>query len=250
VYREIKNFPVDRYDLVINDFEPITAWACRKRDIPCVGLSHQSALLSKKSPRPKVIDPIGEWILHNYAPVEKYIGFHFERYDSFVYTPVIRSEIRNTPVANKNHYTVYLPAYDDKKLVPLFGKITGVRWHVFSKHTKKPYHVGKVSVYPVSKEQFATSMTTATGILCGAGFETPAEALFLGKKLMVVPMKAQVEQHYNAASLKQLGVPILKKVKKKNLQKIIDWVENDFHVTVNYPDVTPAAVEHAINLSK
>jgi uncharacterized protein (TIGR00661 family) len=250
VYREIKKFPVDKYDLVLNDFEPITAWACRKRDVPCVGLSHQSALLSKKIPRPKVVDPIGEWILHNYAPVGKYIGFHFERYDDFIYTPVIRSEIRNILPAHKNHYTVYLPAYDDKKLVPLFGKIPGVKWHVFSKHTKKPYHVGKVSVYPVSKEEFAQSMTTAAGVLCGAGFETPAEALFLGKKLMVVPMKAQVEQHYNAASLKQLGVPVLKKVKKKNLQKIMDWVETDQRVAINYPDVTPAAVEHAIRLSK
>ena len=46
VYREIKKFPVEKYDLVINDFEPITAWACLKKNIPCVALSHQSALLS------------------------------------------------------------------------------------------------------------------------------------------------------------------------------------------------------------
>ncbi|MEJ0033625.1 MAG: glycosyltransferase family protein [Bacteroidota bacterium] len=59
VVKEIKTFPVDKYDLIVNDFEPITSWACRKRDISCVGLSHQSALLSKKAPRPKVIDPFG-----------------------------------------------------------------------------------------------------------------------------------------------------------------------------------------------
>ncbi len=47
-------------------------------------------------------------------------------------------------------------------------------------------------------------------MLCGAGFETPAEALFLGKKLMVIPMKGQYEQHINAASLKELGIPVLK----------------------------------------
>lgn len=248
VYREIKKFPVDKYDLVINDFEPITAWACRKRGVPIVALSHQSALLSKKIPKPKVIDPVGEWILHNYAPVEKYVGFHFDRYDKFIYTPVIRSEIRNAPSLSKEHYTVYLPAYDDKKLVPLLGKISKVRWHIFSKHTKKPYHVGKLSVYPVNKEEFAESMTTAKGILCGAGFETPAETLYLGKKLMVVPMKAQVEQHYNAAALKQLGVPVLKKVRKKNVDKIVEWIESDNRVSVSYPDITAQAVEHALRL--
>ena len=247
-YREIKKFPVENYDLVINDFEPISAWACRKRDVPCVGLSHQSALLSKKIPKPKTIDPVGEWILHNYAPVQNYVGFHFDKYDNYIYTPVIRSAIRNSQIKNKEHYTVYLPAYDDQKLVPLLSKIKYVRWHIFSKHAKKPYHVGKLSVYPVNKKEFVESMTSAKGILCGAGFETPAEALFLEKKLMVVPMKGQVEQHYNAAALKQLGVPVLKKVKKKNVEKILHWIETDERVSVNYPDTTKDAVEHALSL--
>lgn len=250
VYKEIKKFPVDKYDLVINDFEPITAWACHKKEIPCVALSHQSALLSKKVPRPKKIDPIGEWILHNYAPVEQHVGFHFERYDKFIYTPVIRSEVRNTKVQEKEHYTVYLPAYDDRKLVPILAKIPQIRWHIFSKHAKKPYHIGKLSVYPVNKEEFAQSMTSAKGVLCGAGFETPAEALFLRKKLLVVPMKSQQEQHYNAAALKQMGVPVLKKVKKKQVEKILQWIESDSRVTVDYKDTTVDAVAHAIKLGK
>jgi uncharacterized protein (TIGR00661 family) len=103
-------------------------------------------------------------------------------------------------------------------------------------------------VYPVDKEEFAASMTTATGILCGAGFETPAEALYLGKKLMVVPMKSQLEQHYNAESLKRLGVPVLKKVKEKNLKKITNWVDNNARISVDFPDTTATAVEHAFTL--
>jgi uncharacterized protein (TIGR00661 family) len=248
VYNEIKKFPVEKYDLVVNDFEPISAWACRKRDIPCVGLSHQSALFSPKVPRPKKIDPVGEWVLHNYAPVSKYVSFHFERYDDNMFTPVIRSAIREVRKVEKDHYTVYLPSYDDKKLVPILAKIQHIKWHIFSKHAKKPYHVGKLSVYPVDKDEFAASMTSAKGILCGAGFETPAEALYLGKKLMVVPMKSQLEQHYNAASLKQLGVPVLKKLKKKNLEKILKWIETDTRVSVQYENITAQAVERAVHL--
>ncbi len=250
VYKEIKKFPVEKYDLVINDFEPISAWACRKRDIPCVGLSHQSALLSSKVPTPKKIDPVGEWVLHNYAPVEKYVSFHFERYDKNIYTPVIRSAVRESRNIEKEHYTVYLPSYDDKKLVPILAKIPKIKWHIFSKHAKKPYHIGKLSVYPVNKDEFAESMTSAKGVLCGAGFETPAEALYLGKKLMVVPMKSQLEQHYNAASLKQLGVPVLKKMRKKNVEKILEWIETDQRVTVQYDNVTAEAVERAVKLGR
>ncbi len=242
VIKEINSFPVEKYDLVVNDFEPITAWACRKKDIPCIGLSHQSALLSKKSPRPRVIDPFGEWLLRNYAPVKKYVGFHFEQYDKNIFTPVVRMAIREAEIKDQGHYTVYLPAYDDKKLVQLFLKIAKVRWHIFSKHTKTPYHVGRISVYPISGVDFIESVVTGSGVLCGAGFETPAEVLHLNKKLLVVPMKSQYEQHCNAAALKGLGVPILKKVKKKSIKKIEKWIESGKPLDISFPDVTAEAV--------
>jgi uncharacterized protein (TIGR00661 family) len=242
VIQEINEFPVEKYDLVINDFEPISAWAARKKEIPIIGLSHQSALLSKKAPRPKLIDPFGEWLLRNYAPVKKYVGFHFEEYDKNIFTPVIRQAIRATRPQNDGHYTVYLPAYDDQKLVKLFLKLPNVRWHIFSKHTQTPYHVGRISVYPVSGQDFVESVVRSAGVLCGAGFETPAEVMYLHKKLLVVPMKSQYEQHCNAAALKKMGVQVLKKVKKRSLKKIEKWLEEGKRISVDFGDVAPEAV--------
>ena len=242
VMKEIKDFPVDKYDFIVNDFEPITAWAARKRNIPIAGLSHQSALLSKKTPKPKMKDPFGEWLLKTYAPVENYVGFHFDEYDKNIYTPVIRSAVSELKVSDKGHYTVYLPAYDDKKLVALLMKFPTLRWHIFSKHTREPYHIGKISVYPVSAEDFVESMVTSSGVLCGAGFETPAEVMYLGKKLLVVPMKGQYEQQCNAAALKKMGVPVLKKVKKKSLNRIEKWLDDGEAIEVEYPKVAEKAV--------
>jgi uncharacterized protein (TIGR00661 family) len=243
VIKEIKNFPVEDYDLVVNDFEPISAWACKKKDVKIVSLSHQSALLSKKSPRPKFIDPFGEWMIRNYAPVKKYIGFHFEEYDKNIFTPVIRSAIREAKTKDLGHYTVYLPAYDDKKLVQRLLKLPKVKWHIFSKHTKSPYHVGRISVYPVSGADFVESVVTSSGVVCGAGFETPAEVLHMNKKLLVVPMKSQYEQKCNAAALKKLGVPVLKKIKKKHVKKIEQWIEESKPLDISFPDITAEAVE-------
>lgn len=245
--KEIRSFPVDKYDLVVNDFEPISAWACKKQEVPIVALGHQAALLSKKSPRPQIIDPFGEWLLKNYAPVKKYVGFHFESYDKNIFTPVVRTAIRQAPIKDLGHYTLYLPAYDDKKLVQLLLKIPKVRWHIFSKHTKRPYHVGRISVYPVSGADFIESVVTGSGVLCGAGFETPAEVLHLNKKLMVVPMKAQYEQHCNAAALKKLGVPVLKKIKKKSIKKIERWLDEGVPLNISFPDIAGAAVERAVS---
>jgi len=246
VYREIQNFPVEKYDVVINDFEPISAWACHRKGKQCIALSHQSALLSPKVPRPKFYDAVGEWIIRNYAPATAHVGFHFSAFDKNIFTPVIRGSVRNAGVQTKDHYTVYLPAYDDKKLVPLLLNFRSVKWHVFSKHATKPYHVNRLSVYPVNNEEFQISMATCTGVLCGAGFETPAEALYLNKKLMVVPMKNQYEQHYNAAALKSMGVPVLKNVKEKRLDKVREWIESTAKVEVAYGEVAEAAVSRAL----
>jgi uncharacterized protein (TIGR00661 family) len=248
IYREIKEFPVGRYDLVVNDFEPISAWASMLKGIPCVGLSHQSALLSPRTPKPKSVDPVGDWIIRNYAPVKKYVGFHFDTFDTNIYTPVIRRRIREADVTKNPHFTVYLPAYDDRKLLPILHRFPSIRWHVFSKHTRASYHFGKISVYPVNNEAFTASMKSCTGVLCGAGFETPAEAIHLQKTLLVVPMKGQHEQHYNAAALKQLGVPVLKKVKKKHIGKIEEWLDTRKIPAIYFDDTTAEAVGTAIGL--
>lgn len=95
LWRDIRFLPLKQYDLIINDFEPVTAWACKLQGRPSVALSHQAAFLSKKTPRPRDSFHWAEWVLKHYAPTTHKIGFHFDRYDTFINTPVIRSEIRN-----------------------------------------------------------------------------------------------------------------------------------------------------------
>lgn len=89
-------------------------------------------------------------------------------------------------------------------------------------------------------------MINCTGILCGAGFETPAEALYLKKKLLVIPMKGQYEQQCNAAALDLLGVPVLKSLKKKYVNKIKDWIDNFKAIPVNYPDITESIIDRVL----
>lgn len=247
IYKEINTVPIQKYDLVINDFEPISAWAAKLKEVPCIALSHQSAVVSGFAPKPNKIDPLGEMILNHYAPYNHAYGFHFERYDDFIFTPIIRQQIRALNCKNKGHYTVYLPAYDDQKLIQKLGTFSSVKWEVFSKHTQKAYQEGNISIRPINNNAFLTSFANCEGILCGAGFETPAEALYLNKKLMVIPMKAQFEQQLNAAALKQMDVPVIKSLKKKHFTKIDDWLTSDKKVEVNYPDVTADILDKVLS---
>ncbi|WP_395627402.1 glycosyltransferase family protein [Daejeonella sp.] len=236
--KDIKMLPVSEYDLVISDFEPVSSWACYLSGKPCISISHQAAVINKKSPKAKSFDPLGKTILRSYAPSTSQYGFHFLPYDANIFTPVIRAEVREKKLLNSGHYTVYLPAYDDERLVKILTMVENVQWQVFSKHNKKSFHQKNVWIRPINNDEFIDSMSRASGVFCGAGFETPAEALFLKKKLMVIPMKGQYEQQCNAEALKNLGVPVIKNLKKKQVQKIIDWVSNGKVIPVNYPDMT------------
>ncbi len=244
--REIRSLPIQGYDLVISDFEPVSAWACYFKRKNCIGLSHQAAVLHEKAPRAKKFDPAGKAVLKNYAPVTVSYGFHFQALAEGIFTPVIRQQVRDLKVGDQGHYTVYLPAYDDQRILKTLGKFKDVRWEVFSKHTKKAYSEGNISLQPVRNDAFLQSLATATGVLCGAGFETPAEALFLGKKLMVVPMRGQYEQQCNAAALKAMGVPVIKNLRKKRHAKIADWLADAAVPIVDYPDITEAVLKMVV----
>jgi uncharacterized protein (TIGR00661 family) len=248
LHDEIRALPVWDYDFVINDFEPVSAWACLINKTPCISLSHQAALLDKNSPRPKKKDLFGRFILNNYAPSLVQFGFHFSRYAKNIYTPVIRNEVRSISPVDKGYYTVYLPSFSNEELVDRLGKFARVYWQVFSKHATVDAYFDNIEIHPITNEGFLSSMAGCKGILCGAGFETPAEALFLGKKLMVIPMYNQYEQHCNAASLRELGIPVISKFKEKYYEKIHEWLESDYKIEIHYPDNTESIINRIFEL--
>ncbi len=241
LWKDIHSLPLKQYDLIINDFEPVSAWACRLQKIPSVSLSHQCSFVSQNTPRPAKWS-YAEWLFKYYSPTTYHIGFHFERYADFIHTPVIRSEIRNLQTSNLGHYTVYLPAYDDKTLTRLLNKADRVQWQIFSKRQKTHYREGNVEIFPVNNEAFNSSVASCEGLLTGGGFEGPAEALFLQKKVLMIPMKGQYEQQCNALAASKLGVPVIHEIDDQFIYHINNWISNDKKVLVNFPDETAQIV--------
>ncbi|GAC1416987.1 MAG: glycosyltransferase family protein [Flavisolibacter sp.] len=247
LFKEIQSLPIEDYDLIISDFEPVSAWACYIKNKACIGFSHQAAVLSKGSPKANKKDILGLAVLKYYAPVSTRYGFHFLPYDKNIFTPIIRKEIRKKDVGNLGHYTVYLPAFSDKRILKLLNCYPKIKWEVFSKHSIEVYQVDNVFIRPIDNELFIESIVSAEGVLCGAGFQTPAEVIFLQKKLMVIPMKGQFEQQCNAAALKLLGVPILRNIKKKQYHRVKTWLENNKKIILDFPDDTENILDAIID---
>jgi uncharacterized protein (TIGR00661 family) len=244
--KDMRTVQLKSYNLILNDFEPVTAWACKTNKLESVGLSHQASFQSSKVPKPKSID-WAQLVMKYYAPASHYVGFHFDNYDDFIHTPVIRREIRDMKLSNLGHYTVYLPAIDDKNLVPILHKVPNVQWEVFSKHCEADYESGNVKVRRINNQLFNESLASCAGLFTGGGFEGPAEALFMGKKLLVAPMRFQYEQQCNAFALKQFGLPVIWG-SNKNWEPIIkNWVNNPQEHQFHFPDETAAVIENVVN---
>ncbi len=244
--REIKSLPIEKYDLIISDFEPVSAWAAKLAKKPSIGFSNQAATLHPLAPKPKSKDVVGRMVLEHYAPTTFNYGFHFKSLDRNVFTPIIRQEIRELKPTDEGHYTVYLPSYSDERIIKNLKQFRKIEWHVFSKSAKKKYGHRDLLVQPLNSKEFIKSLSGAKGVLCNAGFGTASEALFLKKKLVVIPMKTQYEQHCNAAMLKSMGVDVMKKLKKKYAEDLEKWLSSKQIVKVNYPDQTESILDTII----
>jgi uncharacterized protein (TIGR00661 family) len=239
---QILQLNVYKYDLIINDYEPISAWACKLKGGNIISLSHQSSLFFKETPKPKKIKWLSWKIFKNYAPVTKKYGFHFDEYCENIFKPVIRKKIRNLKTSTSGNYVVYLPSYSDIKIIKEL-KRTSANWTIFSKHAKASYTAHNCTVFPIDENEFLNSFANCPGVLCNAGFELPSEALYLKKKLFVIPIKKQMEQECNAIALKEMGVLTSKKL---DFNLIEMWTLSNKTIPVNYTNNIEKVIEEIV----
>jgi uncharacterized protein (TIGR00661 family) len=222
--KEAMELPVQKYDLVINDFESITSLACRLRKKASIGFGHQASFQSRLTPRPAKKDVMGETILRYYGWAQQYVGLHFESYDEHIFNPIIKEKILQAVPKNNGHITVYLPHYGLNSLHKEFATNKSVSFEIFSPFVSTPYTEGNCRFFPVSNEAFTQSMIHSEGVITGAGFETPAETLYLGKKLMVLPIRGQYEQLCNAAAMEKRRVTVIDKIDARFQYQLQKWL--------------------------
>jgi uncharacterized protein (TIGR00661 family) len=242
--KEIQELPVEQYDLVINDFEYITAAACARKQVRSVNFGHQASFISDKTPRPARSNRTGEFILKNYSKASHYLGLHFKKYDDFIFTPVIKKDILEAQPSDQGHITIYLPAYCEKELVEVFGQFRDHRFELFSGETRAARMEGNLKILPIDKQLFNQSLIHCHGIICGAGFETPAEALQLRKKLMVIPIRKQYEQQCNAAALAEMGITSLEMIGPDFKEVFEKWLSQPQELQVDYSRTVEECMKH------
>lgn len=240
-WKEVNHFPIEQYDLIINDFEPITAHSARKKKKISIGLSHQASLLFDETP--KVKNKTGETILKYYAPTTKQYGFHFEAYNDSIFLPIIRDKIRMLNPKVEDYYLVYLPSFHPSEIIEKLSFIKDSKWKVFSPFIRQISKQFNVEIYPIDERLFTKALENCKGILCGAGFELPAESIYLKKKLFVIPIKGQYEQLCNCIALKRLEVDYSYDL---NIEKLQRWVDSSKIIDIYFPDQTEKIIQNVM----
>lgn len=247
--KEVMALPVEDYDLVISDFEPVSAWACKLRGVACIEMSHQAAVRAEGSPQTPLWFPVGRWIIKNYCPSKLRVGFHFEPFTENTFYPIIRKEILSATPVQGAYTLVYLTAFNRSLLNGFFKQMPG-KFKIYSKEVKHVEIVDNLEFCPLGTEGFLTDLIASNGVICGAGFELPAEALFLKKKLLVIPYANHFEQHCNAQALKQLGVKVLYDLDQNTKTQVNLWCLEENPVEYRWANQMELAIDRVFDAAQ
>lgn len=247
--KEIRELPVEKYDLVLNDFDYITSAACARKRVPSIHFGHQASFQSFNTPRPAKRSRTGEWLLRNYVKAAHHIGLHFESYDDFIFGAVVKKEILQADPTDNGYITVYLPSYCEPQLKNIFHALGEHRFEVFTKESAITRQEGNIRFIPVNKQLFNKSLIHCSGIICGSGFETPAEALHLGKKIMTIPIRGQYEQQCNAAALRDMGVLCLSQIDDGFARHFYQWITSPAVIRKDYSHSIERSLEKVFDMA-
>jgi uncharacterized protein (TIGR00661 family) len=171
---------------------------------------------------------------------------HFKAYDQYVFNPIIKQEIIDATPTDDGHISVYLPHYSIAYLEPYFLAESKHHFEVFSAEVTSIRNFKNIVYFPISNSGFTKSMIRSHAVITGGGFETPAEAMYMNKKVLSIPISKHYEQLSNAAALSDLGVKVLLKIDQDFHTIFTDWIHHTAPVKLDLTHSTKDIVAQLI----
>ncbi|WP_372626608.1 glycosyltransferase family protein [Arsukibacterium sp.] len=204
-WRDVRQLDLSGYDLVLTDFEPVTAWAAKRQGVLSVGLARQYALRYPLAGKQSAF-----WLntaVQCFAPAQHMLGVHWQPdYPDLLPPLLTQTSLQPYPAepGQRPFILVYLP-FEDTSVV--------INWlkHYPSWHFKLYSNISElrseqnVTLLPLSRNAFPRDLQHCSGVICNSGFGLCSEALIAGKKLLIKPLQGQTEQAYNSYTLVKMG---------------------------------------------
>ena len=218
--RELRHecFKGFRPDVVITDFEPMTAYLARHYDLPLVTIDNQHRMRYMRYERPAHLDGdarVTETVIRALVPkpdVSLVTTFWFGEVTNertFLFPPILRREVLELEPTVGEHVLVYTTS-DFASLVPLLASCPRERFVVYGAQDEGPSRgsgsPGNIEFRGFSRDGFLADLASSKAVVASAGFTLMTEAIHLEKPMLAFPMAGQFEQELNALLLEDAGL--------------------------------------------
>ncbi len=198
-------------DVVITDFEPMTAYLAEHFGVPLISLDNQHRMRYCQYQVPpgkeneaaltrRIIRVMIPW--PSVSLITAFVDGRTTNNRSFIFPPIVRQEVQNQQPATAQHTLVYLTGGFDS-LLGFFPRFKREQFFVYG-YDRNDCD-GNIQYFKPSQVQFVKHLATAKSVIATAGFTLISEALYLQKPMLVFPMAGQYEQELNAFQLQQNG---------------------------------------------
>jgi uncharacterized protein (TIGR00661 family) len=231
--KDIKSID-EQFDLVITDFEPVSAYFSRIKNIPAFGIGHQYSFyknipMTVKMRFTRILFP------YIYTPIKNVIPSHFSHFNQHILPPFLSKIITNHKLKanSKDNVLVYLAWEELEKMIALLHQIEKKHF-IYYCDIQNEKVVKNVTLKPFSENGFKNDLIENKYLITNAGFQLPAEALFIGKKILCKPLEGQPEQEHNAKILNDLGYATISKT--IDINSINNWLHSSKKIKIDFPN--------------
>lgn len=201
-------------DVCMTDLEYFVPRAAERAGLPCLTLDHQHIItccrhdlppdmwwdtfLQGLTPRYLFRPTAENLIISFYAPPA------LPQYKVRIAPPILRDGVLALRPRDDGHVLVYQSNSTHRRLVDFLHAATDRPCYVFG-YGRTEGREGNVIFQPRSEEGFLRLLEGCAYVIQGGGHTLMGEALHLGKPILTLPLRAMVEQRFNALYIERLG---------------------------------------------
>lgn len=234
----------EKPDAVINFFDLLIGLYYRfnKPNIPLICIAHQYIYL-----HPGFEFPKGFWLdrqaIKFFTKItssrsKKKLALSFYKIEGTqnnvtVLPPLLRDDLFTLTSNVKNYYLIYLVnnGYFDE-IAAWHRRHPNIELHCFTdnpKYIEDNYGYNKevLFVHAINDKLFLEKMSGANGLATTAGFESVCEAMYLGKPVLMVPIKGHFEQFCNSRDAFKASAGIY--ADSFDLSKLVNYSSNHIY---------------------
>jgi uncharacterized protein (TIGR00661 family) len=204
-----------RPDVVVTDFEPLSAIYARVGRAPLIAVDNINMLdrcvhdtgiygghredytLARAVTRSMVPNAVNYLVTTFFYP-------RLAKGQTTLVPPILRRAIIDAEPVSGDHLVVYSSG-DENALAALRASGLPCRVYGMRGGPAEGTTDGNLEFKPRSNEGFVEDLRTARGVVAGGGFSLMSEAVYLGKPMLAMPLVGQFEQLMNSRYLEREG---------------------------------------------